>query len=323
MRKICIMHQASIGDTLIATPVYRAVKETYPQCKTVVITSYAGYELLYKNPYIDVLMPYKKGDKIFPIIKAMWRADAALILDYRYRNALYAFLAMIPKRIGYGKDFINVKVNNSDPHEFEVLKYLRLAEQIGAYTDNLTLIKPHISSEEIEHVNKLYNEAKGNNNRLIVIAPYSLAKIKDWKPAKYYEIIERLKSANIVSVILGGKEQTELAAKDFPNAVNLAGKTNLRESAEFIAKADLMICGCTSMLHFCATTDTPSIAIYGPTLPDKWAPRKNCTVITHRLDCSPCYCIEGKTPCQSIRCLNDISIDEVWTAVKNTLHLGE
>ncbi len=50
------MHQASIGDTLMVTPVYRALKECYPDCRQVVVTGHAGYELLRDNPHIDTLL---------------------------------------------------------------------------------------------------------------------------------------------------------------------------------------------------------------------------------------------------------------------------
>ena len=321
MKKICVMHQASIGDTLMATPVYRAIKECYPQCKTVVITSYLGYELLYKNPYIDVLIPYKKGDAVFPIIKAIWRSEAALILDYHYRNALYSFLSMIPKRVGYGHNFINIKLTDRQYDKFEAFNYLQLAEQIGIHTNDLSLTRPYIAPEEREHVDKIYNEVKSSFRYLIIIAPYSLSRIKDWSPVNYCEIIERFKSSNCAAAVIGGKNQYEIVNKEIPNAINLAGKTNLRESAELISRADLQICGCTSMLHVCSTTNTPVIAIYGPTSDKQWAPRKNCIVINHQLDCSPCYNVAGKEPCSDAHCLTEISVDEVWNAVKKVLNL--
>ncbi len=128
--------------------------------------------------------------------------------------------------------------------------------------------------------------------------------------------IEVLKQKNCVVVMTGGIEQFELIHRDFPNVINLAGKINLRESAELISQMDLQICGCTALLHVCSTTNTPSVAIYGPTLPEQWAPRKNCTVITHRFACSPCYNIPGKPLCQNNECLQDISVGEVWSAIE-------
>ena len=319
LKKICFMHQASIGDTLMVTPVYRAVKECYPDCRLVVVTGHAGYELLRGNPHIDTLLAYEKGDAVLPIVKNIWRADASVIFDYHYRNALYSFLALIPKRIGYGKDFINIKLHDEPLEMFEPLKYLAAVKQLGIHTEDLTLTRPVATEQEKIRVEKIFSEIKSPAQKLVLIVPFSLDAIKDWAPAKYREIISRVKKLGHVAAILGGKADTERIAQEFPDVVSFAGKFNLRESTEMISRADLQISGCTATLHLCSTTDTPSIAIYGPSLVAQWAPRKNCTVITHNLPCSPCYNIAGKPRCHDNRCIKNISVDEVWSVAEKIL----
>ena len=316
------MHQASIGDTLMVTPVYRALKECFPTCRQVVVTGHTGYELLRGNPHIDTLLRYEKGDAVFPVIKNIWRADASVIFDYHYRNALYSFLALIPKRIGYGKDFINVKLHDEPLEMYEPLKYLAAVKQLGIHTDDLTLTPPIATEQEKLHVAEILNAIKTPAQKLVLFVPFSLAAIKDWEPEKYREIISRVKNLGYATAILGGKSEAERIAKEFPDAVNLAGKLSLRESAELISRADLQISGCTAMLHICSTTNTPAIALYGPTIPEQWAPKKNCTVITHRLPCSPCYNIEGKPLCKNNRCIKSISVDEVWSVAEKILRSG-
>lgn len=319
MKKICFMHQASIGDTLMVTPVYRALKECFPDCRQVVVTGHAGYELLRGNPHIDTLLRYEKGDPVLPIIRNIWRADASVIFDYHYRNALYSFLALIPRRIGYGKDFINVKLRDEPLEMFEPLKYLAAVKPLGIHTDDLTLTRPATTEAEKIRVTELLSEIKSPAQKLILLTPFSLDTIKDWEPPKYREIISRVKKSGHVTAILGGRAEAERAAVEFPDAANFAGKLNLRESAEMISRADLHISGCTSMLHVCSTTDTPAIAIYGPSMPEQWAPKKNCTVITHRLPCSPCHNIAGKPLCRDNRCIKNISVDEVWSVAEKIL----
>lgn len=312
------MHLASIGDTLLATPVYRALKENFPQSEIIAVTSYPGFELLQNNSYIDDLIKYKKGDAVLPVIKKIWRADVAIILDYHYRNALFAFLAMIPKRIGRGKDFINCRVDELSAETFEPLKYLSLLKPLGISAENLSLTKIVATDSEKIRVEKLISEIKNSGQKLVVIVPYSLSPLKDWSAENYREIIRRLKNENCAVAIIGGKNERELIEKNFPDVKNFAGETNLRESAEIISRADLQLSNCTSMLHVCSTTNTPAVAIYGPTNPQQWAPKNNCTVITHNFDCSPCYNVAGKS-CNNNRCIQDISVDEVWSAMKNIL----
>ncbi len=320
MKKICFMHRASIGDMLLVTPIYRAVKESFPSVETVLVTSKTGYEMLYGNPYIDVLISYEKGDNFFPVIKKIWRADAAIIFDFAYRNALAAFLALIPKRIGGGKDFINIRI--PEISEFSPsYSHARLLKPLGIEVKNLDLVRPVVTPEEKVHVREIYSEITGEDKKLIILAPYSLSYIKDWPTEKYREIIRRFNETGKYSVaVLGGKNQKKMVEESFPGGHNLAGRLNLRESAEIISLAALHISGCTSMLHFCASTDTPSLAIYGSTDSDYWAPKKNCTVINHKFPCSPCYNIPGKIPCEGIpKCLDDISVDEVFDMAKKIL----
>lgn len=318
MKKICVMHRASIGDTLLATPVYRTLKENFPDSKIILITSPLGYELLQNNLYIDTLIKYSKGDSILSVVKKIFRSDVAIILDYHYRNALLAFLAMIPKRIGRGKNFINCKVAELPAETFEPLKYLSLLEPLGISTENLSLTKIIATDAEKIRAEKLIAEIKNPAQKLIVIAPMSLDSIKDWSAEKYREIIRRLQNKNCVVAMLGGKVEREYIEKNFQGVRNFAGETNLRESAEIISRADLQISGCTSMLHVCSTTETPAIAIYGPSNPAQWAPKKNCTVITHNFDCSPCYNIHEKI-CAGHDCIDDISVEEVWAAIEKIL----
>lgn len=319
MKKICIMHQASIGDMLMVTPVYRAVKECFPSCRQVVVTNHIGYELLRGNSHIDKLLSYEKGDAVFPIIKNIWCADVSVIFDYHYRNALYSFLALIPKRIGYGKDFINVKLRDEPLEMFEPLKYLAAVKSLGIHTEDLTLTRPIATEQEKIHVEKILSEIKSPAQKLILLAPFSLDEIKNWEPPKYREIISRAKNSGYAVAILGSKAESVRAEKEFPDAVNLAGKFNLRETAEIISRADLQISGCTATLHICSTTPTHSIAIYGPSMPQQWAPKKNCTVITHCLPCSPCHNISGKPRCHNNICIKNISVDEVWQSVEKIL----
>ena len=319
MKKICIMHQASIGDTLLASPVYRAVKKNFPDAEVIAVTSPVGAELFRGNPYIDTLVEYKKGGAVLPVIKKIWRADAAIILDYHYRNALFAFLAAIPKRIGRGKDFINCRVEELPAETFEPKKYLSLLEPLEIFEEDFSLTKIFPTDEEKNRVTELINAIKKPEQKLVTIAPYSLSPIKDWPSENYREIIRRSEASGNVAAILGGKKDRELIKRNFAGVKNFAGETNLRESAEIISRADLQICGCTAMLHVCSTTSTPAIAIYGPTSPAQWAPKKNCTVISRNLPCSPCYNVPDKPPCNDNKCIKNISVDEVWAAAKNFL----
>ena len=320
MQKVCIINCASIGDTLLTTPLYRAIKKYYPQCKIVSVLSYAGYEMLEGNPYIDVMKRYKKGDFFGSIVKAMWQADAAFILDGHYRSALMAFLALVRKRVGPGRDFINVHTSGQELDLFEAQRYMNVLKCVGIEDDDLTLMRPLPTAEEKKSVARMIEDLRRQAKKIVTISPYSLSALKDWEPEKYNQVIDKLHANDCEAIIIGGKNDMSKSEKDFSNAVNLVGKINLRESSEVIARADLHLCGCTSMLHVASAVGTPSVAIYGPTSPIQWAPRQNCTVITHNLPCSPCY-KKDVYVCDNNKCIKGIDVDEVWEVVAGKLEL--
>jgi heptosyltransferase-2 len=83
----------------------------------------------------------------------------------------------------------------------------------------------------------------------------------------------------------------------------------------------LFLCGCTFGLHLASTVSTPILAIYGPTSEKEWAPYDNCTVINHKLPCSPCVYIGSTFHCQlDKKCLRDITVDEVFETTINILN---
>jgi lipopolysaccharide heptosyltransferase II len=323
MKKIFVAHRASLGDTLLATPTLRAIKETYPDCKVVHLCSPSAKDILEGHPYIDKLLTYKKGDNIFPIIKAIWRADLALILDYHYRSSLFAWLAGIPVRIGRGnkeKSFLTQQVTNDVSEEiYQAAQTMRVAQAAGIETKNFQLEMAPCGDQEKNKVHSLLeqNGIDAMRDKIMVIAPYSLEDIKDWPQAYYQQLMDYYVRRDVKILVVGGPEYYQRAEK-FVGAINLVGKTTIRETTYLLSRAALVVCGCTSVLHFAATTRTPSVAIYGPTSPNAWAPRENCHVISHNLSCSPCY-HTGRICTDNKRCISEIQPAEVWEVINKLL----
>ncbi|BBB91612.1 MAG TPA: glycosyltransferase family 9 protein [Methylomusa anaerophila] len=325
VKKVFVAQRASLGDTLLSTPTLRAIKEKYPESRTIFLASPSARDILEGHPYVDELIVYEKGDRVFPIIKKIWRSDFALILDYHYRSSLFSWLARIPVRIGrspLNKSFLTHQVlgtPSSDVYEAE--NTLAVARYAGIDTMNYKLVMAPLKALEQEKADRLLRTAGIDieKDKLVVLAPYSLSDLKDWPEENYRQVIGFLKKHGYKPVLVGGKEHRSRAS-GFRGVYNFVGDTNIRETAYLISLAELVICGCTSVLHFAATTSTKAVAIYGPTTPVQWAPRQGCTPISKFLDCSPCY-NTGRECERDKLCVRLVTAEEVMREVSQILKL--
>jgi len=66
-------------------------------------------------------------------------------------------------------------------------------------------------------------------------------------------------------------------------------------------------------MHLAAAVETPVIALFGPTDPVRTGPYgEGHRVLRKGLPCSPCF----QKSCNRVICMEDISVDEVFDAVK-------
>ncbi|GAB6075578.1 glycosyltransferase family 9 protein [Desulfurobacterium crinifex] len=166
----------------------------------------------------------------------------------------------------------------------------------------------YISPYEIEKV-KEFVPLKG----FVVVAPGARWKTKRYPEEKFRNVIELLKSIEIQSVIVGGKEEEEIGKKlsSETGAVNLCGKLSIRESLSVISLSIGVISNDSAVVHMARAVKRPVVAIFGPTHPAfGFAPYPDEGVaITRNLPCSPCS-LHGKTKCKNRECF-EISPEEV------------
>lgn len=329
MKRIFVASQhRNLGDILLLTPVFRAIKETYPDSKVIMMAAPPAREILKGHPLIDELIIYSKKDSSITALKYLrkiWHFDLALILDHSYRSGLFAKLAGIPMRIGQSdkkgdKPCLTHEVlpTKSNVPLYEAEKFLNIARVADITTDNYSLCMAPAKESEKAKVHQLLTQNNINDtDKFIVIAPYSLSNLKNWPEKNYQEIIHFLQLSNYKVILVSGKENRE-RAEFFNECYNFVGLTNIREMTYLISLSQLIICGCTSALHFASTTPTKIIALYGPTSSERWAPKKKCTVISSNYSCSPCY--PFRDACNKNKCMTDISPEKVCQEIAKTLY---
>lgn len=300
---------------MLLIPMLRSIKETDPDNQIILSTRPHAREIFENLDVISELFIFRNWKSFVPLLIKIWKADVAIFPDWHGTEYRLAKIAKIPIRIGPRylhhqstllTHEIVLSTDESGIHMTERNMELLQPLAIPPTQDTTLAISP-TTNEEKEIVHQLLIQHNKGRRKIVLIAPYSSDWIKDWPEEKYQELINRLDSQNYRVGLLGGKENIEQSRK-FRNCFSLIGVTNIRETTYAIQMSQLLICGCTSVLHFASTTPTPIIALYRPGKAPIYAPRTNCTIVASSLDCWPCK--EGA--CSDNVCMYQIGVDEVY-----------
>lgn len=131
---------------------------------------------------------------------------------------------------------------------------------------------------------------------LVGIQPGAGRRVKEWDPTRFAEAGAALARSRGASLVLigGPGDRTALEAvraawpKDVPLA-ELPVDLDLVTLAAVLERLSLFITGDTGPMHLAAAVGTPVLAIFGPSLPTRYAPRTpRSKIVRVDIHCSPC-----------------------------------
>jgi lipopolysaccharide heptosyltransferase II len=146
---------------------------------------------------------------------------------------------------------------------------------------------------------------------------------RNWFPERFSSLADRLIDELDAQVIfVGGNEDRELVqrvlARMRNKAVSAAGDLSIPESAALLARCKCLVSADTGPLHLATAVQTPVVGLFGSTDPRRTGPiGRGHQVIMKDLDCVPCE--EKQCPLGTRACMADITVDEVFNAVRKVL----
>jgi heptosyltransferase-1 len=149
-----------------------------------------------------------------------------------------------------------------------------------------------------------------------VLLPATNWPTKQWPVERFAAMVEPIRRRfGLESVIAGGADAALLAAS-MPGAIDLAGKTNLRQLVALLERAALVIGNDTGPMHIAAALGRPLVTMYGPTSPFQTGPYGRLdTVIRLDVACSPCF----SRSCSHQSCLRWLEIEPVLELARKQL----
>jgi len=316
-----VIQTSFLGDTVLTTPLLAQLANRGP---VDVVTTPASAALLANHPAVRTIIPYdKRGSErgvrgVLRLARRLRRAryDLALLAQGSWRSAALAFLARIPERVGFdtsaGKLLYTTRVPYRDDLH-HAARLLMLARPNGR-EPSAEEMRPSLAPGKAERAMVealLTRHGVTRGERLVGLAPGSVWGTKRWP---YYPQLAQLLAPTARVVVLGSSNDSPLAdaiTTAEPTAIDATGQLPLLAAAELIGRCGVVVTNDSAPLHLASAMGTPTVAIFGPTVPDfgfgPLAPRAS-VVGEDTLPCRPCdrhgpqHC-----PLGHHRCMRDLA----------------
>lgn len=318
-----------LGDAVMATPLLQKIKMRFPDAKVTALCQGGVGKLLMHHPYVDEVISFAHNDK-YAAHQALKKKefDLGILLPNSFSSAFFLWRARVKKRVGYKADkrslFLTDPIPFSKEREKEhlVITYQRLLTPLGIEVDETKPLLV-VSEEEKERAKALLQE-KGVDlsHTLMGINPgAAYGSAKCWLPDRFNAVALRLLQNPHVTVLLFGDEAGASLTQEIckglgPRAIDLAGKTSLRDLIACISLCDRFLTNDSGPMHIAAALQIPLVALFGSTNDTTTGPYQHGTVIHKHVECSPCYL---RTCPIDFRCMKRIEADEVYKKVSGGL----
>ena len=327
--RILIIRQRGIGDAILSTPVFRSIRAHYPDAWISLILDSPSVELFTADPHIDEIIELRSS--IIGILAVVRRIRGRFTICFDLISTPFSlFLGIVSGaklRIGWSKPkrtrgrFYThaIDISQSIPAIEANLRALYPLD-IQAVTRKVALMLPEQERKAVKQ--RRWAELSLHNKGLtIVIHPGNLFETKQWFPARFAELADRLRKQACQVVITGSAEEGETVQRIMDDAhTNLVclPPTSLREFTCFLSSADLVITNDGGVLHLAQAVGTKTFAIFGSTDPSIWFPYdipESGDFVYSGMECSPC----ARRQCDSLKCLENITVDEVFEKVMEVI----
>lgn len=294
-RILVIRPHDMMGDFLLSTPVFRAIRSKFPEVCLGVLVRNEFVDILINNPHVDEILVLQKSPtqwnprSILILLKRLFRKwDLTIVLNTVSHSLSSDVFAQISgSRISLGTSartfqgcsrnfFYNLQAPDHAGPRHQTDRNLDIVRYIGADTTDRSELMSLYESECRAAESKLLT--LGIHPGPPVIAMHlGAGKPKNrWPPDRFAQLANRLHDQVKAEVIVcWGPHEADLVTEflhhvDFEVIQIPPG--GVRQLAAIFTRCQFVICNDTGIMHLCASMGVPLLAIFGPTDPSEWKP---------------------------------------------------
>lgn len=339
IKSILLIRLDHLGDVLLTTPAIRSLKKKFPQARITMVIKEWSFEAIKNNPRIEniiVFNPFwtiasKEGKRpegiggIYHLTRLLRKERFDLAIDFKgdVRNILIAYLSGARRRVSYGIRGGGFLLTDDIPYESEVHeidKNLRILNRLGINSEDDEM-ELYLTDEDMARVEQIFEQKGIDLNRQTIALHYGGAsQFKRWDVEKFIILAERIVENNSANVLFFGgpyERETFQLAESPEEGIFLMPDLTVCQMAAAFKRCGLLVCNDSGPMHVGFAVGTPTVAIFGPTFPNRFGPKdlaKN-RVVRSGLSCSPCWHPDKVIGCKERNCLNSIEVGSVLAAI--------
>jgi len=327
--RIIVIRFSSLGDVVLAEPVFRSLKQKYPQTKIAFAT---------KKEYVGIFEGHSSIDQFFcldgdfgKLVRTVRAFNPDLIVDLHKNFRSRKLAGKFPKtqKLTYPKPrwerFLKVLSKSREPVAHTAERYLKASDS-----------EPKLSLATFP---KLQTPCSDGQRKWIQPERFTVGfglgakwETKIWPIEHFSQLAQLISKSFPVArfVLFGSEEEYELGnafKKSFSGSspVIFVFGQPLERVKICLSKLDLLVSSDSGLMHLGAALGLPTLGLFGPTHPVLgFAPLgEKSKALTLDLYCSPCS-LHGTMPCFRSRryCLEDLSPEKVFEETDPILNSG-
>ena len=330
--KILIIRPGGIGDAVLLIPSINTLNHRLPNSRIDILAEKRNYEIFRICNNINKILLYDAN--ILNALMEIIRTKYDIVIDTEQWHKLSSVITCISRarvRVGYNtnkrSEMYSHTVNyRHDIHE--IYSFLNLVKALSSEAGNQDFNKKFIEIPDYSRTDNIKQFEEYKNIHVFSVGIFTGATVKErrWGAENFAKVVVKLLEDGIGVILLGGKSEIPDSVKikrhlDNNSILDLTAKTSLIETTGIIAGLDLFLSADSGLMHIASGLGIYTVSLFGAGIKPKWAPRGNQNMILDKeLPCSPCTKF-GYTPsCPiGVKCLSEISIDEVYNACCNVL----
>lgn len=345
--KILLVRLRLLGDVVFTTPLLRALRRRYPDARLTYVVEPTAEPVVRANPHVDrvIVVPRRRGigrlrdDVALARVLRNARFDIAIDLHGGPRGAWLTWGCGAPMRIGYttaGRSWMYTHpvarpADLSARHS--VLKQWELLAPLGVDTcdpvrDSVEMLEDAGAAARVGEM--LRHEGVRDGDPVILLHVSAGNPFRRWPLESFAALVSQLaaRDPRRYFVLTSGPSDADAARRlrDQIRAISAArmtqGSFGVDELRALAARATVYIGGDSGPMHIAATTRTPIVGLFGPTLAERSMPWRSPAWYAEAVDAGPLPC----RPCRQrrcepgdFRCLTGITPDRVAAATERAL----